>query len=76
MKTREDTQVLRACTLAHVALQAVEAHTRAGHLRCPVCGVQAAAAHAAACTLAQALAALDALVQVGAEAEGRLSTAG
>ena len=57
MKPREDTQARRACTLAYAALRAVEAHTRAGHLRCPVCGLLAAEGHAADCALARALAA-------------------
>jgi hypothetical protein len=62
MSTVEDRQRLEACALAYAALQAVEAHTRAGHLRCPVCGALSAEAHAAACALARALAALRPLV--------------
>ena len=65
-----DGRVGAALGLAHRALRAVEAHARAGHLRCPVCGALAddpraadgAPAHAADCALALALAALGDLL--------------
>jgi hypothetical protein len=55
-----------ALALARRALGLVEAHARAGHLRCPVCqrggGVASTSPHDAGCALALALAALDGLV--------------
>jgi hypothetical protein len=61
MSTRDNGQDHAACTLAYEALQVVEAHTRAGYLRCPVCGLLPAEAHADDCALARALAALGGL---------------
>jgi hypothetical protein len=63
MRTRAKGRDDAACTLAYAALQAVEAHTRAGHLCCPVCGTLSSAGHAADCALARALAALRTVVQ-------------
>jgi hypothetical protein len=67
MHTPEDGRGREAYALAYAALQAVEAHTRAGHLRCPVCRVLAGATHADDCVLARALAALGPLVPERAE---------
>ncbi len=66
MGMREHERIGGALQLAQEALQRVEAHTEAGHLRCPVChGLGAAAgppAHADDCALPLALAALAPLV--------------